>query len=110
MNTELTTSHGTIEGKKEVLVSDLRGVVGDADALLKEVANSAVEGFAAARTNFQGRLGEVRSRLDEARISAMQKARGATDATHAYVRDNPGKAIGVAVAAGLVIGFLLSRR
>ena len=110
MNTELTASHSTIDGKKDVLVKDLRGVVSDAGDLLKEVANSAVEGFAVACTNVQGRLGEARSRFDEARISATQKARSAADATHEYVHDNPGKAIGAAAVAGLIIGFLLSRR
>lgn len=110
MNTELSTSHGTIEGKKDVLVNDLRGVVSDADALIQEVANSAAGGFAAARTNIQERFGEAKSRIDDARNAALQKARCAADATHEYVRDNPGKAIGVAAVAGLVIGYLLSRR
>jgi ElaB/YqjD/DUF883 family membrane-anchored ribosome-binding protein len=110
MNTELSTSHGTIEGKKDVLVKDLRGAISDADALIQEVASSAAGGFAAARTNVRGKMGELTSRIDDARNAALHKAKYAADTTHEYVRDNPGKAIGVAAVAGLVIGFLLRRR
>ena len=110
MNTELTAGHGTIESKKDVLVKDLKGVISDADSLIQEVANSAAGGFAAARTNVRGRLGELTARIDDARNAALDKAKYVADTTHEYVRDNPGKAIGVAAVAGLVIGFLLSRR
>ena len=110
MNTELNASHGTVEGKQEKLVKELKGVVPDADDLLKKVANSTAEEFAAALTKIEGKLGEARSRLDDARLAVMEKAKGAADATHVYVRENPWKALGVAAAAGLIIGFLLSRR
>lgn len=110
MNTELNASDGTVEGKKERLVKDLKSVVTDADGLLKEVANSTAEEFAVARTKIEGKLGEARSRLDDARIAVTEKAKSAADATHEYVRENPWKALGVAAAAGLIIGFLLSRR
>lgn len=110
MNTELNASHGTVEGKKEALVKDLKSVAGDANDLLKEVASSTAEGFAAARTKIEGKLGEARSRLDNARIAVTEKARGAADATQEYVKENPWKVLGVAAAAGLIIGFLLSRR
>ena len=110
MNTDSSATQGPFESRKEEPAKDLKGLVSDADDLLKEVAHSTALGFAAARSNVEGRLGEARSRLDDARVSALQKARGAADATHEYVRDNPGKAIGVAAAAGVIIGFLLSRR
>lgn len=76
---------------------------------LKEVANSTAEEFAAALTEIEGRLGEARSRLDDARIAVTEKAQGAADATQEYVRENPWKVLGV-VAAGLILGILLSRR
>jgi ElaB/YqjD/DUF883 family membrane-anchored ribosome-binding protein len=38
-----------------------------------------------------------------------QQAKGAADATHDYVRENPWKVLGVAVLAGLLVGVLLRR-
>jgi ElaB/YqjD/DUF883 family membrane-anchored ribosome-binding protein len=106
MTTELTA----IEGTKDKLVRDLRVVVADSDDLLKELANSSVDQFAAARTKVEARLGEARSRLDDARIALTGTAKDAADTTHEYIRENPWKVLGVAAAAGLVIGFVLSRR
>ncbi len=110
MKTKLNTSHGTVAGKKEKLVKDLKGVVADTDDLLRQVASSSAEEFAAARTTIEGKLGEAISRLDDARIAVTEKAKGAAEATHEYVNENPWKALGVAAAAGLVIGILLRRR
>ncbi len=110
MNIEPNASNGTIQGKKDLLMKDIKSVVGDADELLKEVANSTAAGVAVARTKMGAKFGEAKSRLDDARITALTKAKGAAEATNVYVRDNPWKALGVATAAGLIIGVLLRRR
>lgn len=110
MNTEMNAGHGAVEARKEKLVKDLKGVVGDADDLMREVASSTAGELAAARTKIEGKLDEAKSRLGDARIAVTEKARVAADATNEYVRENPWKILGVAAAAGLVIGFLLSRR
>ncbi|GAB2879765.1 hypothetical protein GCM10027046_04710 [Uliginosibacterium flavum] len=108
MNTAIDGNfdHSLIDGKKEKLVTDLKGVLADADDLLKEVGNSTAEEFAAIRTKVEGKLSEARVKLESARGVAMQKAQHAGD----YVSANPGKSLGAAVVAGLVIGLILSRR
>lgn len=110
MNTALNASHDTIEVKKEKLVADLKGVVTDADDLLREVAGSAVGEFATARSRIESRLVHAISRLDKARMVVAERTRETADAADEYMRDNPRKVLGIAVAAGLVIGFLLRRR
>jgi len=110
MTTELIARQGTVEGSKQALVKDLKGIVGDAEGLLKEVANSTVEEFTSARAKVAAKLGEAKSGFDDARIMATQKARFAADATNGYVRENPWKIIGVAAAAGLITGYLCNRR
>ena len=110
MNTELIARQGTVEGTKDKLVKDIRSVVDDADYLLKEVTTSSAEGWAAARTRIGAKLTEARSRLDDARIAVTDKAKAVADSTHEYVEDNPWKVVGVAVAIGLLIGVLVSRR
>ncbi len=117
MNTELAPrqwpmerSKQAIERSKQSLVSDLKSLIGDADDLLKEVANSGAEEISAVRTKVAARLGEVKSRFDDARIAVTQKAQGAADATNQYVRENPWKVIAVAASAGLITAFLYTRR
>lgn len=108
MNTALDGNfgHGMIDGKKEKLVTDLKGVLADADDLLKEVGNSTAEEFAALRTKVEGKLGEARAKIESARGVAVEKAQNVGE----YVSANPGKSLGVAAVAGLVIGLILSRR
>lgn len=110
MSVELNAIHGTVEGMKDTLVEDLKSVGADTDDLLKDMVNSTAEEFAAARRKIEGKLVEARSRIDDARLAVTEKAKGTADATHVYVRENPWTALGVVAAAGLIIGFLLSRR
>lgn len=110
MNTEQGATRGSFANKKDKLVTDLKGVVADADDLLKEVGRSSAEEFAVARANIEGRLGGARAGLEDARNAVTEKVRGAADATEGYVKENPWTAIGVGLAAGLIVGFLVSRR
>ena len=109
MNTKPYANPGAIEIKKEILMRDIKGVVADADDLLKEVASSTSDEFVAARMKVEEKLDEARSRLDDARIAVTEKTKCAARATQQYVRDNPMKSVGIAAAA-IIIGFLLSRR
>lgn len=109
METELTAGHGPVECKKERLMHDIKGVVADADELLKEVARDTFDDLAMARTAIAGRLGEARLRFGNGRLAAGTSARHAADATQDYARRNPWKLIGLA-AVGVVIGIALSRR
>lgn len=110
MNTEMNASHAVAEGKEEVLVKDLKSVVGSADALVKDVANATTRGYSAARTKVEGKLIEARARLNDTRLVVATKTRDAAGATNAYVRENPWRVLGIAAATGIVLGFLLSRR
>jgi ElaB/YqjD/DUF883 family membrane-anchored ribosome-binding protein len=110
MNTAQDATHEDFEVLKAKLVKDLRSVVVDAEDLLHEVTSSTAEEFASARAPMEAKLGSAMSRLDDVRVAASQRARGAADATRECVRDNPWQALGIAAAAGLVIGCLIGRR
>ncbi len=110
MTNELAVSHGTVEDRKNALVKNAKNIVGDADDLLKQVANSTAEEFAAARTKIETSLVDVRSRLHDARIASTVKVCRAADATQVFIRENPWKLIGIAAAAALAIGMLANRR
>lgn len=110
MTTELIAGKDTGEGAKDKLVQDIKGVVKDADYLLKDVAASTAAGFSAARAHIGTRLADARYRFDDARTVVADKAKFAADATHEYVQENPWKVLGLAAVVGLLIGVVISRR
>jgi ElaB/YqjD/DUF883 family membrane-anchored ribosome-binding protein len=108
MATELLNNQSALGSKKDKLVTDLKGVVADADDLLKEVANSTTEEFVAAREKIEAKLSDTIASLRVARINATRNIHHAADASCDYVRDNPWKVIGIA-AAGLAAALIVSR-
>jgi ElaB/YqjD/DUF883 family membrane-anchored ribosome-binding protein len=108
MRTELSITHGAIAIKKDKLVADLKGVVVDADGLLKEVANSTTEEFAAARAKIEEKLGETIATLRAAKTQATRSVCGAADASCEYVKENPWKFVGIA-AASVLMAMIISR-
>ena len=95
---------------KEKLVADLKVVVADAEELLRATASQAGEKVSAARERIQASLATAKVKLGEAERALLEKTKQAAKATDEYVRENPWQAVGIAAAAGLVLGILISRR
>ncbi len=121
MNTEAKTGNGyqrhtadsqahSYDSNKEKLLTDLKMVVADAQQLIREATENSTEGLAALRARFDQKLGAARATLEGARHNVVGNARCASAATQAYVKENPWQVAGIAVATGLIVGFLLSRR
>ena len=98
------------EVSKEKLVADLKVVVADAEELLRATASQAGEKVSAARERIQASLASAKVKLTEAERALLEKSKEAAKAADEYVRENPWQAVGVAAAAGLVLGVLISRR
>jgi ElaB/YqjD/DUF883 family membrane-anchored ribosome-binding protein len=92
------------------LMEDLRAVVADAEELLKATADQTGERIVAARGKAEESLKAAKARLDEQEAAVVAKTKAVAKATEDYVRDNPWKAMGIAAAAGLVLGILAKRR
>ena len=92
------------------MAGDIKTVIADGEDLLKAAADVSGEGFAVAREKFAEKLGSARARLAGASRTAVEKTRETTAAADRYVHGNPWTAIGIAGAAGLLIGFLAARR
>lgn len=108
--TDLIQGHGAVEQMKDKLVSDVKRVGSDANGLLKEVADSTAGEIAAARTRLEQKLCEAKSRLESSRLAITDTTRRSAEATREYVVEHPWKALGLAAAAGSIIGILMSRR
>ena len=92
------------------LMEELRLMVADAEELLVSTANQTGEGAALARARIQKSLHVVKGRLMSAETALIERSRVAAKATDQYVHDNPWKAIGISVCAGVIVGMLVGRR
>lgn len=102
MNTEATTINQ--------LVSDLKTVASDAEALLKATSAQTGERIQEVRAKAEESLRQARARLSEIEDEVLRRAREVTDATEGYVRENPWQSVGIAAGVGLLVGLLLARR
>jgi ElaB/YqjD/DUF883 family membrane-anchored ribosome-binding protein len=95
MNTHTTHKHESGEHLLE-----------DAQALLAATAHVAEEKVVEARK----RLTAAIEKGKETWNSVQEKAIAGAKATDQVIRDNPYKALGVALGVGVIIGYLLRRR
>lgn len=101
MSSEVTT---------DKLVSDLKTVIEDAEALLRATSAQTGEKIQEVRARAEASLQQARTRVTELEDEALRRARELADATEEYVRDNPWQSVGIAAGIGLVLGVLISRR
>jgi ElaB/YqjD/DUF883 family membrane-anchored ribosome-binding protein len=92
---------------KDKLLHDLKVVMNDAQALLKEATDSSAEGIAAVPAYLEDRLGAVKDNFHRAKSTIEATAKSATAATDMYVRKNPWKSLGFAAAVSIVLSCLL---
>ncbi len=95
---------------KNRMTGDIKSVIADGEDLLKAAADVSGEGFAVARQKFEKKLVSAKARLADASQAAVEKTKETAVAANRYVHENPWPAIGVAAAAGVLIGILVSRR
>jgi ElaB/YqjD/DUF883 family membrane-anchored ribosome-binding protein len=94
----------------ERLMSDLKVVIADAEALLKSTAGDVSESMADARSRIESRLIEAKANLLQLQQSATLHAKAAGRAADEYVHEHPWQAVGIAAGIGLVVGLLIGRR
>jgi ElaB/YqjD/DUF883 family membrane-anchored ribosome-binding protein len=78
--------------------------------MLKNATTLSGAGASVARAQLSEKMAVAKGRLDEMRVTASDRAARTRATTEEYVRREPMKAIGYAVAAGAVLGLLMSRR
>jgi len=109
MDTSSRTLTG--DGSQQAAVShNLRHMVDEIDTFLKSAADTGDQRFNAVRDRLVEQVREMRGQIDELNQATLERvkrvARQADDTVHAH----PYGAMGVAAAAGLLIGFLAARR
>ena len=99
-----------ISAAGEHVMKNVRGFVDGAEELLRATAHFSGEGLAAARARMTEQVEDMRQALGDATDYARAQARRAATQADQYVHKNPWQAIGIAAAAGVVVGWLTTRR
>lgn len=92
------------------MAGDFRTMITDSEDLLKAAATVSGEGFTAARSKFEERLKRAKATLADASQPVFDKTRETAAVANDYVHGNPWTAVGVAIATGVLIGFLAAKR
>jgi len=92
------------------LLDDLKAVVNDADELLKATAGQAGERMSEARSRVEASVRAARKRMSDLQDDVVAQTKEVADQADAYVRKNPWQAVGIAVAAGVIVGLMIGRR
>jgi ElaB/YqjD/DUF883 family membrane-anchored ribosome-binding protein len=92
----------------EKLVKDVKAVVADAEAMLRETTGKTSKELAELRASMSERLDAAKARLIEAEEAMVDKAKEAAKVTDEYVHENPWKSAIIAGGVGFLIGYLSS--
>lgn len=92
------------------LGADLKVVLTDVEAMLKQAASSTGTQASELRERAAEKLHRASQRLSEARVVAAEKSRVAARKADDWVHANPWAAVGCAAGVGFLLGMLVSRR
>jgi len=92
------------------MASDFRTMITDGEDLLQAAATVSGESFTAARAKFEEKLQRAKTALADASRPVIDRTRKTAAAADHYVHGNPWSAVGVALATGALIGFLVAKR
>lgn len=88
----------------------LRHMVDEIDTYLRSAADSGDQKFNAVRDRLSVQVREMRAQLDQLNQATLERVKRAAQQADQTVHTHPYTAMGVAAAAGLLVGFLASRR
>ena len=99
-----------MEISRESLLDDFSAMLTEAEELLRRAGSETGERAKDLRAQVEAKLLGAKLKLQELEGEAVDRARAAAQYTDDYVHDNPWVSIGVAAAAGFLIGLLVTRR
>jgi ElaB/YqjD/DUF883 family membrane-anchored ribosome-binding protein len=95
---------------RDKLVSDLKTVIKDAEDLLRNTGQQMDSTYQSARARFESTLQNAKSSLGTVPSRVSSSSKDMLDTTDKYVQSNPWQSVGIGAVAGLVLGYLLSRK
>jgi ElaB/YqjD/DUF883 family membrane-anchored ribosome-binding protein len=99
----------TVRDSKEKLVKDFQSVISDTEELMKFVTNESGGRAQALRDKIGQNLKAAQEYLQDIEETVVDKSRTAARVTDEYVHENAWRTVGLAIAVGILVGFLLNR-
>ncbi len=106
MATSTTTPRKRKSNGIQTSTSHLAGLIDGAEALVAATADLGEDKVVAVRDSLHADLEAARAQLEKLEADLKDRAVGIDD----YVHENPWQAIGVAAAAGVLVGAIAFRR
>lgn len=105
-----STTQQALQDGQQRLAKDLRAVVEDAEALLRQAVQGAGQGYGDARARLEQTLKSARSELSALEGALADGVYQAGRAADHYVHRHPWESIGIGAGIGVLVGLLLGRR
>jgi ElaB/YqjD/DUF883 family membrane-anchored ribosome-binding protein len=104
------TAPSTTTAADDRVAQHLRTLADEAEALLKATAHAGDQKYEASRERLRAEVAHLRTRLTELETAAETHLKNAAHRSNEAVHAHPYAAMGLAAAAGLLLGTLLARR
>ncbi|HVU25218.1 MAG TPA: DUF883 family protein [Opitutus sp.] len=95
---------------RERVMSDLRALAGDAEALLRATASDASDKVKETRARLSAALERAKATCDELQIQGLESAKQAARKADETIRSHPYESLAVALGVGVLLGALLRRK
>jgi ElaB/YqjD/DUF883 family membrane-anchored ribosome-binding protein len=107
----MATANGTSpEAGQSGVAREYHAFVSDVEDLISSATTLTGEDLARAKARLSARISSARASIVKAGGAVSDQVRDGARATDGYVRAQPWQAVGISVAAGLLVGYLLGRR
>ncbi|MGI4857899.1 MAG: DUF883 family protein [Janthinobacterium lividum] len=91
-------------------MTDIKAVLADAEDLLKQAASTTGDRANELREKAMAQLKQAKEKAADVQVIVVEKGKAAARVTDDYVHDHPWQSLGMAAAAGFVIGLLINRK
>ncbi|MES2115464.1 MAG: DUF883 domain-containing protein [Pseudomonadota bacterium] len=110
VNGNMAQSQATGNEARDKLMNDLKLVIGDAEAWLKEAKHNAANHAGEAQARFDETLRAAKTDLLRLQDNVTARGKLVAQSADGYVKGHAWQAVGLGAAVGVVAGLLLSRR
>jgi len=95
---------------KDKMLADLKVVLADAESFLKTAAATTGEKATELREKAAASLKSASEKIVDLQSAALEKGKAAAHATDDFVHERPWTSVGIAAAAGFLLGLLVNRK
>lgn len=106
----MESNSADVRTSKDEVVSNFRGLIAGGEDLLRSTASVTGEGVEAARRKFRTYIDSAKGTMGDVEAMALDRYSAVSTSTDTFVRTRPWQAVGIAVAAGALLGIWARHR